>query len=108
MNKKKMFPKKFAYLRLFYVFLLAVFVFSGCSQDNNTPIDDEDILISSQADMAKIGVDPAYPLSRSYVLTDNITLADYTPIGTATTPFTGKFLGNGKTITLNSFSSTAV
>jgi hypothetical protein len=107
MKQKLTFLKKFGYLGLF--FLLAVFVLIACSDpDNDTPSGDEDILISSPADMAKIGVDPAYPLSASYVLANDITLADYTPIGTVTTPFTGKFMGNGKTITLDSFSSTAV
>jgi hypothetical protein len=109
MKQKMKVLKKFGYSWLFPVFLLAVFVFIACSDPGNgTPTDQEDILIYSLADMAKIGVDSAYPLSASYILANDITLTNHIPIGTATTPFTGKFLGNGKTVTLDSFSSTAV
>jgi hypothetical protein len=58
--------------------------------------------------MAKIGVDPSYPLSATYLLTSDITLDNWTPIGSAEKPFYGVFDGNEKTITLNSFASTAV
>ncbi len=66
--------------------------------------------ISSAQKLAKIGVDPEYPLSGNYVLTADIDLSGYekwTPIGYssgdtningATTQFTGTFDGNGHTI----------
>lgn len=63
-------------------------------------------MISSAADLAKIGVDDAYPLDGSYCLTSNIDLSSYsswTPIGTyssdGSTPFTGTFDGCNYTIT---------
>jgi len=65
-------------------------------------IPDGSISISSSVEMAKIGIDEDYPLNGAYHLTQNITLSNWTPIGNGTSPFTGKFDGNGKTISLNS------
>ena len=73
------------------------------------------IEISSPADLARIGNDPAYPLANVlYVLTSDIdasntvtwndaetgtdVLEGFKPIGTRITPFTGIFDGNGHTI----------
>jgi hypothetical protein len=59
--------------------------------------------ISSAAELAKIGVDPAYPLGGKYKLTADLTLSDWVPIGNSETPFFGFIDGNGKTITLQGF-----
>ncbi|MCL2443611.1 MAG: hypothetical protein FWD13_09150 [Treponema sp.] len=45
-------------------------------------------------------------LNKNYLLTSDITLTNHVPIGTASAPFTGKFYGNGYTITIESFAST--
>ena len=64
-----------------------------------------DIPIATLADIQKIGVDPAYPLDGSYLLSGDIdgTQADGTktvisPIGSADAPFTGTFYGGGHII----------
>jgi hypothetical protein len=103
------------------VVVLAILLFASCEQPPGTipetpdtpdkpetPGPNVEISISSSADMAKIGVDSAYPLSATYSLTSDITLENWTPIGSAEKPFYGVFDGNGKTVTLNSFVSTAV
>jgi hypothetical protein len=97
-------------LQLFPVFLLAAFLFSGCPQPyNDTPTDDGDILIYSPEDMAKIGVvNNTHPLSGTYILMNDITLANWSPVGDNMRPFTGVFNGNGKIITLTGFAVTAV
>ena len=66
------------------------------------------ILIYSADDMAKIGTAGTHPLSGKYLLMNDITLANWTPAGNETTPFTGVFNGGGNKITLNSFNGTAV
>lgn len=55
------------------------------------------IPLSSAEEFAKIGADAAYPLDGTYLITENIDLSEkvWTPIGTASAPFTGKILGNG-------------
>jgi hypothetical protein len=59
--------------------------------------------INSAADMAKIGVDPAYPATGAYALGADITLSNWTPLA-----FAGTFDGNNHRITLAGFNSTAV
>lgn len=66
------------------------------------------ITINSETDMARIGNDPAFPLSGTYILANDITLTDWVPVGDELKPFRGAFNGNEKKITLNSFSNTAV
>jgi hypothetical protein len=67
-----------------------------------------DVSIGSADDLMKIGVDSSFPLNGNYTLTDDITLANWMPIGArARAPFTGPFNGDGKTITLNGFDSAA-
>jgi hypothetical protein len=73
-------------------------------------------LISTAADLAKIGVDSEWSLAGAYVLEADLTLDDWTPIGTAvwtsvsvplantSSPFSGSLDGGGHTITLNGFS----
>jgi hypothetical protein len=61
--------------------------------------------IYSAADLAKIGVDEAYPMNGVYQLEADFAVADWTPIGEfPAKPFTGILRGNKHTITLNSFS----
>jgi hypothetical protein len=64
--------------------------------------------VNSDTDLAKIGVDDAWPLSGRYALTQNISLSEWTPLGSLTAPFTGSFDGGGNTITINSFAATAL
>lgn len=60
--------------------------------------------ITSLADLEKIGNDPEYPLDGEYALGEDIDASStieqnlwsgFSPIGTASSPFTGKFYGNG-------------
>ena len=68
----------------------------------------KNIGIISSTDLAKIGNDENYPLSGTYVLESDITLADWIPIGSEAEPFSGIFNGNGKLITLTGFSAAAL
>jgi hypothetical protein len=63
--------------------------------------------IGSAADLAKIGAD--YPSDGNYILTNDITLNNWTPLcADGARSFSGVFNGNGKTITLQSFSDAAI
>jgi hypothetical protein len=65
--------------------------------------------IRSAADLAKIGVDPAYPADGSYTLMADLVLNDWTPLcPDGTNPFSGTFNGNGHTITITGFNNAAV
>lgn len=104
--------------------LLILFAFTLCEQspgripsDDDPPAADKPevlppggpvINISSAADMAKIGVDKSYPMNGIYLLTEDITIENWQPIGSETKPFSGILNGNEKTITLKSFAGTAV
>jgi hypothetical protein len=66
------------------------------------------ISIETAEDLAKIGVVNTHPLSGDYLLMNDITLTEWKPVGSAATPFSGSFDGNGYKITLASFSSTAI
>jgi hypothetical protein len=70
------------------------------------------IEITSAAQLAQIGMNNNYPLNAAYRIpagTANITVSDWSPIGTEEEPFTGSFTGNGSTvITINGFSPTAL
>jgi hypothetical protein len=71
----------------------------------------DEIPIYTPEELAKIGVDPNYPLSGKYILMANIDLSSYSnwvPIGNNSKPFTGQFDGNGlviKNLTINRPSS---
>jgi hypothetical protein len=56
--------------------------------------------LSSAEELAKIGVDEAYPLDGAYYLVADIDLpeGEWTPIGSLEAPFSGVFDGNGRTI----------
>jgi hypothetical protein len=87
------------------VLLSAAMLLAGCENAVNPETKPDFILIALNTDLAKIGSDAAYPLNGKYKLTGNITLANWTPIGTSAAPFTGEFDGDGKTITLQSFAA---
>ena len=100
--------KKTAFASLALVLLTSLLVVS-CPPDVTpyVPL----IEIHSAEDMAKIGVDADYPLSATYLLagdTTDITLANWTPIGNETAPFTGVFDGQGKSINLTGFAPAAL
>jgi hypothetical protein len=58
--------------------------------------------------LAKIGVEADWPLDGSYTLTADITLTDWTPIGTSKKPFCGEFDGGGRTITFEGIRNAAI
>lgn len=106
------------------VLLLAALWHTGCTQPagtgspGKTPVEkDEDepqLLdpfdptprnITSAADLAKIGTDDAFPLAGNYFLRNHLVLDNWTPLGSKTRPFNGRFNGQGNTITINSFSA---
>jgi hypothetical protein len=68
------------------------------------------ININTDFDLSQIGVDPNFPANGNYDLTANLTLTNWTPIcgPGATGPFTGTFDGHGYTITVQSFTNTAI
>jgi hypothetical protein len=59
------------------------------------------VTLRTAADLAKIGVDPAYPLDGNYALGADLTLTDWTSIGTYDAPFTGTFDGGGRTLAIS-------
>lgn len=74
------------------------------------------IKISNGAELAKIGIDAAYPLTGKYILTNDIDLSAYenwTPIGndysnTDASAFSGVFDGNGYTISNLTVTATSI
>jgi hypothetical protein len=66
-------------------------------------LDDSAATIGSAAELAKIGVDEAYPPAKNYVLVADLELENHTPIGNAASPFSGGFDGGGHKITIKSF-----
>jgi hypothetical protein len=59
------------------------------------------ITLGTAADLAKIGADPAYPVDGDYTLGADLTLENWTPIGSSDAPFAGAFNGNDRTLTIN-------
>lgn len=59
----------------------------------------DEIAIRKPEELAKIGVDPSYPLNGKYVLMSDLDLSGYSnwvPVGSSpSTPFSGQFDGNG-------------
>jgi hypothetical protein len=90
----------------------------GTSIADDTMYDDETVTVTpteyieidTEAELAMIGVDPAYPLGGKYRLTADLTLSDWVPIGDKGrgAPFLGIFDGNGRTITLQGFAAAAL
>jgi hypothetical protein len=87
--------------------VLLAAVFTGCEQPGGVSLPPS-ISIGGAGELAKIGADAAYPLNGNYTLTANLTLADWTPIGTAAAPFNGTFDGGGHTITITGFNPAAL
>ncbi|MDR2343922.1 MAG: hypothetical protein LBD86_05265 [Spirochaetaceae bacterium] len=79
---------------------LAALVFTACEQE--PPEEGPEIEVSGAADFAKIGKYTSHPLSGNYRLTADVTLTAWTPLGSASRPFTGTFNGGGHTITITS------
>jgi hypothetical protein len=67
------------------------------------------INIGAAAQLAQIGINPAYPANGSYDLTTNLTLANWVPVCDPARggPFVGTFNGHGYTITVSSFDPAA-
>jgi hypothetical protein len=89
-----------------YVFTLPGYDVTASAEFESSPGQ-----INSAEDLAKIGndPDPAWSLDGNYELAADITLTNWMPIGAAAQqPFTGRFRGNGKTITLNGFNPAAL
>ena len=65
--------------------------------------------ISNAEDFKKIGKESEteYPIDGIYVQMDNISLGEFTPIGTEDAPFTGVFNGNGKKISSLTITATS-
>lgn len=85
------------------IILSMALIISGISVNvYQSNADDEDtvIEISSADELTKIGNDEAYPLDGSYKLVNDIENVT-TTIGDSTTPFTGKFDGEGHSITFH-------
>jgi hypothetical protein len=56
--------------------------------------------IGGAEDLAKIGVDPDWPMDGAYTLGADITLTDWEPLGAYTNKFSGTFDGGNHTITI--------
>jgi hypothetical protein len=63
--------------------------------------------VSSVADLENIGAD-SNSLAGRYVLTQDISLTDWVPLGSTIDPFAGSLDGGGHTITINSFDAAAI
>jgi hypothetical protein len=82
---------------------------SACEQPAGTGPEVPRLSISSAPELAKIGVDPGYPLNGHYTLTADLELTGWMPIsGGRDRPFTGTFDGGGHTITIHSFTADAL
>jgi hypothetical protein len=66
------------------------------------------IPIGSATDLAKIGVDPKYPLDGHYELTASFALRDWVPIGDEKAPFSGVLNGKNFSLTLVNFADSAL
>ncbi|QQO10039.1 hypothetical protein [Breznakiella homolactica] len=69
------------------------------------PVNTDEILLSGKDDLSKIGNDPEYPMTGTYILVSDIDLKgeQWIPIGynaggSSEDPFKGKLYGNGHTI----------
>jgi hypothetical protein len=64
--------------------------------------------INTADEFAQIGRTEAFPLDEIYEINADISLSDWTPPDSLTNPFSGVIYGKGKTITLESFSPSAL
>jgi hypothetical protein len=89
-----------------FVLLCAAILLAACDAAYedvyyDVPLAEErGIALASAEELAKIGIDEAYPLDGAYYLAADIDLpeGEWTPIGSVAAPFSGVFDGNGKTI----------
>jgi hypothetical protein len=81
--------------------LLCLILLTACEQPAGAGNSGAQITLRDSAALAKIGVDPAYPLDGIYTLGEDLTLNNWQPVGTAAAPFTGTFDGGGRTLTIN-------
>jgi hypothetical protein len=108
---------KIQYLILLF-FCAAALLFASCPNpaDSSSPEEEEEeelgpegaIRISGAADLAKIGMDEDFPADGEYELAADIELVNWTPLCTEEAPFSGSLNGNGKTIRITGFSSSAL
>jgi hypothetical protein len=64
--------------------------------------------ISTDAEFRQIGRTEEFPLDEIYEINADITVSDWTPPDSVNSPFNGVMYGNGKTITVKSFSASAL
>jgi hypothetical protein len=76
------------------IIALTVLLIAACEQFAGTG-PTEPITLGTAADLAKIGADPDYPLGGDYTLEADLTLENWTSVGTYEKPFTGTFNGGG-------------
>jgi hypothetical protein len=80
----------------------------ACEQPAGTGPEAPRLAIGSASELAKIGVDPGYPLNGRYTLAVDVELTGWMPLGGGKdNPFTGTFDGGGRTITVHSFAADA-
>ncbi|MDR2499462.1 MAG: fibronectin type III domain-containing protein, partial [Treponema sp.] len=71
------------------------------------PLEAGCVPIGSAEDLAKIGTE-GFPMDGAYTLLRDIELKEWKPLGAVSKPFAGTFNGNGRTVTITSFSAEAM
>jgi hypothetical protein len=87
---------------------LLLLCLSACEQPAGTGPEAPRRNIGSAEELARIGVDPGYPLNGRYTLAADVELTGWIPIGGRDEPFAGTFDGGGHTITVHSFAADAL
>ena len=69
-----------------------------------------EIMIDDGSEICLIGADPLYPLDGLFVLTDDLDMSHwrFVPIGTEESPFTGRFNGNGFSLSYIGFTANEI
>jgi hypothetical protein len=83
------------------VIALTVLLLAGSCEQSAGTGPTAPITLKTAANLAKIGKDAAYPVDGDYTLGADLTLENWTPVGTSEKPFAGTFNGGGRTLTLN-------
>jgi hypothetical protein len=86
---------------LFRVYVTAESGDAGEYRITVTRVSADTIEITTADDLAKIGGEETFPAAGKYLLCEDLTLENWTPIAA----FSGDFEGGGKTIVLNSFAA---